>query len=192
MMRADKFRYSHIVVFACGFIIFLLLNGCKREVGSRTVNFPRSVEMVAEMPEQSNFWIFIMAGQSNMAGRGFVEPQDTVPDPRVFSHDANSQWILAKEPLHYYEPDLTGLDCGLAFGKTLANQLPDSICIGVIPCAVGGTTLGQWTGDSVFRGVQLKSNLREKIRIAEKGGTVKGILWHQGENNASPGGGNRL
>ncbi|MEQ8808135.1 MAG: sialate O-acetylesterase, partial [Imperialibacter sp.] len=28
-------------------------------------------------------WVFVMAGQSNMAGRGIVEPQDTVTNPRI-------------------------------------------------------------------------------------------------------------
>ena len=189
MIRADKFRYGHIIAFGGGFLVFLLLMSCNREAESRTSNFPRIVEVVSEMPSQSNFWIFVMAGQSNMAGRGFVEPQDTIPDTRVFSLDANNKWILAKEPLHYYEPDLTGLDCGLSFGKKLASYLPDSISIGLIPCAVGGTSLEQWTGDTAFRGVKLKSNLKEKIRIAEVDGTVKAILWHQGENDASRAGG---
>ncbi len=188
MIQADKSGYCHFIVFGCSFLVFLLLISCSREAESRTSNFPKSVEVISEMPPQSNFWIFVMAGQSNMAGRGFVEPQDTVPDTRVFSLDANNQWILAKEPLHYYEPDLTGLDCGLSFGKKLASYLPDSISIGLIPCAVGGTSLEQWAGDSAFRGVKLKSNLKEKIRIAEIDGTVKAILWHQGENNASRGG----
>src|SRR5258705_13607468 len=42
-------------------------------------HFPVAVEKPATLPSKENFYIFILAGQSNMAGRGFVEPQDTVP-----------------------------------------------------------------------------------------------------------------
>ena len=42
--------------------------------------------------------VFIVAGQSNMAGRGQVEPQDTEPDPRVFVLDKAGQWQPAAEP----------------------------------------------------------------------------------------------
>jgi hypothetical protein len=80
---------------------------------------------------------------------------------------------------------MTGLDCGLSFGKTLTQYFPDSIFIGLIPCAVGGTTVEQWLGDSLYRGVRLQTNLKEKIAIAKKYGKITGLLWHQGENNAN-------
>lgn len=138
------------------------------------------------LPKKENFWIFILAGQSNMAGRGLVEPVDTVPDLRIFTLDASDHWVPAKEPLHYYEPERTGLDCGLSFGRELISRLDTSVCIGLIPCAVGGSSVQQWLGDSTHRGVSLFSNLRHKAALAEKAGTIKGILWHQGENNANP------
>lgn len=138
------------------------------------------------LPKKENFWIFILAGQSNMAGRGLLEPEDTIPDPRIFTLDVSDHWVQAKEPLHYYEPGRTGLDCGLSFGKDMIRQLDTSIYIGLIPCAVGGSSVEQWLGDSTHRGVTLFSNLRHKAELAEKVGTIKGIIWHQGENNANP------
>ncbi len=170
------------------FFVSILATGCKPDKNLRVTNFPKLVEKVNVMPAKNNLWVFVMAGQSNMAGRGFIEPQDTISDPRVMMLNKNNEWVLAKEPLHYYEPDLAGLDCGLSFAKTLVNNLPDTIYIGMVPCAVGGTSIEQWVDDSLFRGVRLKSNLVEKIRLAETHGIIKGILWHQGENNANRGG----
>ncbi len=138
------------------------------------------------MPSPDNLWLFIMAGQSNMAGRGFVEPQDTIANKRILTIDATGQWVYAKEPLHFYEPNLTGLDCGLSFAHTLLENIPEGISIGVIPCAVGGSAIEQWLGDETFRGVQLLSNFKSKVAEAQKKGTIKGILWHQGESNAKP------
>ncbi|MBK8280134.1 MAG: hypothetical protein IPK94_08490 [Saprospiraceae bacterium] len=39
-----------------------------------------------------------MAGQSNMAGRGLLEPEDTIPDPRIFTLDVSDHWVQAKSP----------------------------------------------------------------------------------------------
>lgn len=76
-----------------------------------------------------------------MAGRAFVEPFDTIQTSRIYTIDNKNNWIFAKELLHFYEPSIAGLDCGLSFGKELTLNLGDSIAIGLIPCAVGGSSL---------------------------------------------------
>jgi hypothetical protein len=120
-----------------------------------------------------------------MAGRGLVEPKDTVPDKRIFSINKEGQIIIAKEPLHFYEPERTGLDCGMSFAKTLLKKIPENVSILLIPTAVGGSSVRQWLGDSVYRGVKLFSNFKTKVEIAKLHGTIKGILWHQGESDAN-------
>ncbi len=162
----------------------LIATAFNMETDPRTINFPKKIEYVSKLPEKDNFWIFILAGQSNMAGRGFVEPADTIPSPRVYSITKDHQWILAKEPLHFYEPNLAGLDCGLSFGKTLAANSKDNIYIGVIPTAIGGSAVEQWLGDSTYRNVKLFTNFKQKAGFAMRSGIIKGILWHQGETNA--------
>ena len=137
------------------------------------------------MPARHNLWIFLLAGQSNMAGRGFVEPRDTLPDPRILTITENKQWIMAKEPLHFYEPNNTGLDCGLSFGRELIKHIPDSISIALIPCAVGGSSIQHWLGDSLFRKVQLLNNFKNNVDFVKQYGTIKGVLWHQGESDSS-------
>jgi len=151
----------------------------------RTRHFPKQHIKVENMPARHNLWVFVLAGQSNMAGRGLVEPGDTLPDPRILTLGKNNEWMLAKEPLHFYEPSLTGLDCGLSFGRELLRYIPDSVSIAVIPCAVGGSSIDQWLGDSVHRSVPLLSNVRNRVDFAKQYGTVKGVLWHQGESDAS-------
>ena len=121
-----------------------------------------------------------------MAGRGIVEPKDTLPHPRIISLDTSNVWVYAKEPLHYYQPKVTGLDCGMSFARELIQGIDSSCIIALLPCAVGGSSIDFWLNDSVFNGVQLKSNFKEKVDLAQKYGTLKGILWHQGESDAFP------
>ena len=48
--------------------------------------------------------IFVLAGQSNMSGRGEVEEIDRTPHPRVYALNAQDEWVLAVEPLHFDKP----------------------------------------------------------------------------------------
>jgi hypothetical protein len=149
----------------------------------RTRFFYKNVEYPQRLPKKRNVWIFIMAGQSNMAGRGIVEPPDTISNPRILTINSKNEIILAKEPLHFYEPNLTGLDCGLSFAKQLLLDVDRSVKILLIPTAVGGSSTQQWLGDSLHRNVKLLTNFRERVEFAKKYGTIKGILWHQGESD---------
>jgi hypothetical protein len=166
-------------------LIIILFISCRSAKSDRTHYFSRSVDFIETTPGKENVWVFILAGQSNMAGRGFVEPKDTLPSPRVLTINAKGQVILAKEPLHFYEPAMAGLDCGLSFGKSLLKHVPGNISILLIPTAVGGSSISQWLGDSVHRNVRLFSNFRDKVEIGKKYGQVKAILWHQGESDAN-------
>src|SRR6188768_3762054 len=154
-------------------------------VAERTTYFPKRIETMSNSIKKENVWVFIMAGQSNMAGRGVVEPEDTVSDKRILSINKDGEIIIAKEPLHFYEPERTGLDCGLSFAKTLITKIPDSISVLIIPTAVGGSSIRQWLGDSIYREVKLFSNFLAKVEIAKQNGIIKGILWHQGESDAN-------
>jgi len=138
----------------------------------------------SNIENKENTWVFLLAGQSNMAGRATVEKEDTLTHPRVLSIDSTNKIIKAKEPLHFYEPKLAGLGNGLAFGKYLINHIPDSINILLIPTAVGGSSINMWIEDSLFRNVSLLSNFDKKVQFAQKHGIIKGILWHQGEEDA--------
>ncbi len=71
--------------------------------------------------------------------------------------------------------------------KKLAVLYKTKITIGLVPCAVGGSSIEQWIADSTYRDITLYSNLIDKARKASAYGTIKGILWHQGETNASTG-----
>ena len=171
-----------IILFSLACLNFIF---CSSQPAHRTKYFPKKIEIPIETRNKESVWVFILAGQSNMAGRGLVEPVDTIPESRLLTINKEGQLIIAKEPLHFYEPNLTGLDCGYSFGTTLIKSIHDSISILLIPAAVGGSSISQWLGDSVHRSVKLFSNFLEKMEIGKKYGIIKGILWHQGESDAN-------
>jgi hypothetical protein len=124
--------------------------------------------------------LFLLIGQSNMAGRGKIEPQDEVTNPRIWMLNKEQQWVLAKDPLHFDKPAVAGVGLASEFARTLANADP-KITIGLIPCAVGGTSLDQWK-----TGGELYNNAVARAREAMKQGTLAGVLWHQGEADTNP------
>src|SRR5687767_2478925 len=59
----------------------------------------------AKLPAKEDFFIFLLAGQSNMAGRGKpVEEQDRTAHPRVLVFSQDGQWQPATNPLHWDKP----------------------------------------------------------------------------------------
>ncbi len=169
------------------FFIVLLFTACAHQpVTDRTANFPIMEQAIILNSNKEKVWVFIMAGQSNMAGRGLVEPKDTLVNERILTINKNGKIIAAKEPLHFYEPELAGLDCGISFAQSLLSYIPADIQIIMVPTAVGGSAISQWLNDAVHRKVKLYSNFEEQIRLAENVGVVKAVLWHQGESDANP------
>jgi hypothetical protein len=172
-------KYNYIFLIC----LFLSCHSAVR-IEDTANHFPITEEKINSLPAKENFYIFLLAGQSNMAGRGFVQPMDTISSTHVLMLNKNNEWVYAKEPLHYYEPGRTGLDCGLSFGKELSRLYGKNIIIGLVPCAIGGSSIEQWLGDSTYRGVTLYSNFLQRASAASQTGVIKGLLWHQGESNA--------
>lgn len=53
----------------------------------------------AEDPAPAQMKLFLLIGQSNMAGRGKVEPQDQVENPHIFMLTKDLKWVPAKVPV---------------------------------------------------------------------------------------------
>jgi pimeloyl-ACP methyl ester carboxylesterase len=137
-----------------------------------------AAEREIKLPAKEQFHLYLLIGQSNMAGRGAIEEQDQVPHPRVLKLTKENTWEAAIDPLHFDKPAIAGVGLGSSFGRAMAEANPD-ITVGLIPCAVGGTPLSRWQKDG-----DLYRQAVVRAQAALKDGTLKGILWHQGENDA--------
>lgn len=158
--------------------------------------------------QDSNFHIYLSFGQSNMEGAAKIEPQDTINVNERFMvlaavdcPDMNrkkGEWYTAIPPLCRCNTGLTPVDY---FGRTLVEELPDNIKIGVINVAVGGCKIELFDKDNYEAYVStapdwLKNTVKaydgdpygrlvEMAKIAQEKGIIKGILMHQGESNTS-------
>lgn len=136
---------------------------------------------LARAAEPKDMKLFLLIGQSNMAGRGVVEAADKVPHPRVFVLNKAMTWAPAIDPLHWDKPDIAGVGLASTFGRVVAEMNPH-VTVGLIPAAFGGTSLDQWAS-----GGELYTNAVNRAREAMKSGKLAGILWHQGEADSGKG-----
>jgi alpha-L-fucosidase 2 len=158
--------------------------------------------------QDTNFWIFVCFGQSNMEGFPGVQPEDKGPvDDRFkvlaavnFPNQGREQgkWYPAVPPL--CRPG-TGLCPADYFGRVLVSNLPPNIKVGIVTVAVAGckiemfgqdtyqqyaATAPQWmTGIIKTYGGNPYQRLVDMATLAQKDGVIKGILLHQGESNTN-------
>ncbi|MCF8362452.1 MAG: sialate O-acetylesterase [Prolixibacteraceae bacterium] len=156
--------------------------------------------------QDPNFHIYLCFGQSNMEGVGPIEEQDKTVDSRFKTFQAidcpnlertKGQWYDAVPPVCQCN---SGLSVADYFGRTMVENLPDSITVGIVTVAIGGcdirifdkdiyedydsTYAEDWFADKVksYNGNPYQY-LMDLAKEARKDGVIKGILLHQGETN---------
>ena len=153
-----------------------------------------------------NFYIFLCFGQSNMEGAARPEPQDLEGVDDRFQmmaavDDAQrgrkmGEWYKALPPLCRENTGLTPVDY---FGRTLTENLPKNVRVGVITVAIGGIHIQGFLNDSIKTYVKrapgwmkpmlaaYNNNPYERLvslaKKAQQQGVIKGVLMHQGESN---------
>ncbi|OYY02595.1 MAG: hypothetical protein B7Y15_12610 [Bacteroidetes bacterium 24-39-8] len=133
-----------------------------------------------KMPQKMDLYLLI--GQSNMAGRGLIDVENAQKgSPDLWMMSKTGEWMPAKHPLHFDKPKLVGAGPGLAFGieMLLHNHQP----IGLIPCAVGGTSINSWQPGGYDSATKTHPFDDALVRLQKglESGELKGIIWHQGE-----------
>ncbi len=136
------------------------------------------LETTQMLPPRGKFHLYLLIGQSNMAGGGLFDEEAEVPNPRVFKFTKDGSWAPGVDPLHVDRNPEKGVGLGTTFGRMMADANPE-IAVGLIPCAVNGTPLSRWS-----QGGDLFDQAVERAGAAMKDGELKGILWHQGERES--------
>jgi hypothetical protein len=160
----------------------------------------------ASFSQDKKFYIFLSFGQSNMEGNAKIRTEDTAGvDSRFQVMEAVNCPNLAREKGKWYTaiPPLcrckTGLTLTDFFGRTMVENLPKDVRIGIINVAVGGCKIELFDKDNYQSYVTTVPNwmigminaydgnpyarLVEMAKLAQQDGVIKGILLHQGESN---------
>ncbi|OWM73156.1 probable carbohydrate esterase At4g34215 [Punica granatum] len=132
--------------------------------------------------------IFLLAGQSNMVGRGGVHeeagqrfvwngivPEEFKSNDSIMRLDVDMNWVKAEEPIHaaiYKIQPATGLGPEMPFAKGILERNPSYGTIGLVPCS----SISRWQ-----RGRYVYGNLTARAEAAVKnGGKIEALLWWQG------------
>lgn len=172
-------RRNSIRRFVCCRLLAALLLAVH---GVSLANIADAEEPAASGPivaSKEDFHLYLLLGQSNMAGRGKMTPADRKPVANVYMLDAQNHWQPAAHPLHFDKPSMAGVGLGIDFAIAMRDGDQPS-AIGLIPCAFGGTRLDQWQ-----KGTMLYREAIDRATIGAKSGVLRGILWHQGESDST-------
>jgi len=131
---------------------------------------------------ESSLHLYLLIGQSNMAGRAPI-PDDAKGDiENCYLLNDQGEWSPASNPLNRYSSirkdlEMQKLGPGYSFARTMLAQAPD-VSLGLVVNAKGGSKIDSWQ-----KGERFYEEALARVRIAQQSGTLKGILWHQGESN---------
>ncbi|MBN1779859.1 T9SS type A sorting domain-containing protein [bacterium] len=164
------------------------------------------ISWAAALAQDPNFFIYLCFGQSNMEGQGTIETQDRTVDSRfqvLWAVNCSNlgrvknNWYTARPPLCRCWNGLSPADY---FGRTMLENLPDSVRIGVVNVSVGGCRIELFDKDIYqdydstytddwFLDILKEYNgnpyqvLIDLAKLAQESGVIRGILLHQGESN---------
>ncbi|MFC4096425.1 sialate O-acetylesterase [Euzebyella saccharophila] len=149
---------------------------------------PRVREVVNPANQSREIHLYLLAGQSNMAGSSPIEQSDTIPHNRILRFNRDGQWEIAKEPLRV-DKNIVGMGPGLSFARELVNR-DTSIIVGLIPAAVGGTSIRLWEPGAFDTKTKLYpyDQAIDRALSAMRSGELKGIIWNQGESDCNENG----
>ncbi len=163
-------------------------------LAAHAADTPADPALPAGFPaDKTKVRVFLLMGQSNMAGYGCVAksdpwgPDDKKPVPGVYVLDGQSTpsdpkpvtpvaWRPGAHRLHLNQ-GTAQFGLGMDFAKTYLASHPD-MTVALIPCAWGGAGIG-----SLNKGTAGYGNAVMRARLAAKVGVISGVLWHQGESD---------
>lgn len=150
--------------------------------------FAAALSAEPALPAKKDLHVFLLAGQSNMAGRGTLKElssAEAAADSRILAINTDLAWQAAVDPLHWDKAG-AGVGLGRFFARAVLETTPGAT-IGLVPAACGGSPITAWEPGKYFE--QTKSHPYDdalaRARRAMRDGTLKAVLWHQGESDAN-------
>ena len=127
--------------------------------------------------------VYLLIGQSNMAGRGTMHASDTtLCIEGVYLLSDKGEPIEAKNPLNRYSSirkdiSMQQIGPGTGFSEQMYKKTGRKVLL--VVNARGGSKIEEWLPGTVYFNEAVR-----RCRQAMEYGELKGILWHQGCSNA--------
>jgi Carbohydrate esterase, sialic acid-specific acetylesterase len=171
--------------YLTGCLVSLVLGTGNAQTGTRSPTGQQAGEAADPV-----FHIFLLLGQSNMAGFQQARTEDRVANPRIVALGFDDcpeagrregEWSVALPPLH--ECWNGALGPGDTFARTMLERYPNGDTIGLVPLALSGRPV-----ETFMKGLpesRYEWILSRAQAALDAGGVIEGMLYHQGESNCS-------
>ncbi len=138
----------------------------------------------AKEPHDDIYDVYLLIGQSNMAGRATMIAADSAMIPGVWLLNAAGEPEPAKAPLNRYSTirkamKMQQIGPGVSFGEIMHQKTGNKILL--VVNARGGSSIMSWLPDNDTDRYLEKAESRAKEALTH--GKLCGILWHQGETD---------
>lgn len=156
------------------------------------------LQEVAQNPATPGYDIWLMAGQSNMAGRQTITSLVDAVDSRVFQYGQASgdsttyrKIVPMTEPLKTPDSSSAGNTSIAAWAaRTLTLMAPKNRIVLVVPVCIGGTAIigGDWSygvpGGTLYEQAITETNACiTAAQLIYPSSVFKGVIWAQGESD---------
>lgn len=134
---------------------------------------------VAAAGRARKYDVYLLVGQSNMAGRGYLTEEDMKgPVEGVYLLGSDDTPVPATHPFNQYSTirkniKMQQMGPGYGFAEVIKKHSKRPILL--VYNAKGGTSILEWKVGTEFYNEAVR-----RTREAMKYGKLKGILWHQG------------
>lgn len=133
--------------------------------------------------------LYLCIGQSNMAGYAPMDETkgDLLPMDNVYLFNTQNMFEQAANPLNKYSTVAAGsarIELGPSYSFAQTIKTRTEAPVGLVVNARGGSSIQNWTkgGTGDPKDTLYLPTITRALE-AQKWGTFKGILWHQGEAN---------
>ncbi len=153
-----------------------------------SMSFLFSISMTGQIKiNPGSLDIYLVIGQSNMAGRAEIRKEDSlsVAGAFLYAEVEDGRWVEATNPLNRFSTirkriGMQRLGPAYSFVSSMISHRSERD-IGLVVNAKGGTQIVQW-----LPGTRFYKEAVRRTKEALKFGKLKGVLWHQGESDNDP------
>ena len=178
--KTSRLRLGRFFVYLCN--RKLKTTNMKRIIKNALAALTCMAASLAASAQAADYDIYLCIGQSNMAGRAQIIGKSAMQEMEgVFLLNDQNSFEVAKNPLNRYSTvrkglELQRLSIAYMFSKKMHELTGRNI--GLVCNARGETSIKHWQ-KGAKQGYYDEAVKRTKA--AMKYGTLRGIIWHQGE-----------